>query len=72
MKKDDYFKFTRPQVEADIEHGDVIVACDESSPGTICGWACYRDGVVRWAYTAYQLRGNGIFGLLRSSYSENR
>lgn len=65
MTKDDFFSFTRPQVEADLKNGTVLVACDQAEPGTICGWVCYRDGVERWGYTVYKLRNHGIHTFLK-------
>lgn len=70
MGKEDFFSFTRPQVEADLKNGTTIVACDEAMPTTIYGWACFRDGVLRWAYTSYQLRNNGIHTFIRKSYEQ--
>ena len=70
MGKDDFFCFTRPQVTADVQRGTVLVACDEESPGTIHGWACWRDDVLRWAYTVFPLRNLGIFHFLKDSYVE--
>jgi len=70
MSKDKFFSFTRPQVERDIDNGMVVVACDAEVPGTIYGWACYRDGVLRWAYTVYDLRNRGVFSFLKAEYEK--
>ena len=70
MPKDRFFRFMRPAVEADITRGDVLVATLEDSPNTILGWACFRDGALRWAYTDFSLRKQGIFTFIRDQYEQ--
>lgn len=65
-----FFSLTRPQVEADLAEGVVVIACDESEPATIFGWACYRDGVLRWAYTVFDLRRKGVFTFISEQYEQ--
>lgn len=72
MGKSAFFDFARPQVLADIDNGVVVVACDSEVPGSILGWVCYRDNVVRWAYTVYPLRNLGIFNFLKEQYVKAR
>lgn len=67
-RRDEFFRFTRPQVEADVTNGTVLIACDEAEPGSIVGWVCYRDDIVRWAYTVYPLRNNGVYRFLRQEW----
>lgn len=70
LPRDRFFRLMRPQVEADIENGIVVVACDAKTRSTIYAWAAFRDGVLRWAYVAFGLRGQGLLKYIKESYAE--
>jgi hypothetical protein len=70
IPRDRFFRLMRPCVEADLANGDVLVACPEDAPSTILGWACFRDGALRWGYVTFDLRRQGVFTFIREGYEQ--
>lgn len=54
------FGAVRPKVEHVVDNGNLLVLCDERSPGTIYAWIASIHGFVEWYYVQYHMRHNGI------------